>query len=504
MFRRGNHARRRSTFRRPSLYLLVSLTMIFGGVAFADNVQNNVVVGGNDTITAGESTAVEYRITVQGGGLDGEGGCNASAASPVTVTLSVPAQVTASTTSLLFTGCQPQLREVTFSSTTPGDYLIAIASIVDSGPGTYTNLADFTLKVLAPPVSDADDDGVLDDEDNCPAVSNPQQEDSDGDGLGNVCDDNAFAPAVSIPAEDATGGEGSQLSTGGAFSDADDDTLVITKQSGEGTLTDNGDGTWSWTHTPGDNLSGTVDVQASDGEHTTTDSFGWTADNVDPVIGSTNFGFNPVTGAATASFGYSDAGWLDSHTATFRWSLDAIDRPGSLSAVENTEPDATGVATDSRFLAPGCYELTVTGTVTDDDGGTDTETIVSDVQVDVYSLSFGLPIKDNERNIARYGNVVPVKVRVTSSCTGDSVTGLSLYISYVQGTGGETIEGTEAVGESVSNADGTGGQMRAADGMYIYNFTTKPLTAGKDYTLRIREGSASGPILLAAVLQPKK
>ncbi|HEU4918069.1 MAG TPA: hypothetical protein VFV13_16065, partial [Acidimicrobiia bacterium] len=193
-----------------------------------------------------------------------------------------------------------------------------------------------------------------------------------------------------------------------------------------------------------------------------------------------------------------------SHTATFRWSLDAIDRPGSLSAVENTEPDATGVATDSRFLAPGCYELTVTGTVTDDDGGTDTETIVSDVQVDVYSLSFGLPIKDNERNIARYGNVVPVKVRVTSSCTGDSVTGLSLYISYVQGTGGETIEGTEAVGESVSNADGTGGQMRAADGMYIYNFTTKPLTAGKDYTLRIREGSASGPILLAAVLQPKK
>ena len=101
MFRRGNHARRRSTFRRPSLYLLVSLTMIFGGVAFADNVQNNVVVGGNDTITAGESTAVEYRITVQGGGLDGEGGCNASAASPATVTLSVPVQVTASTTSLL-------------------------------------------------------------------------------------------------------------------------------------------------------------------------------------------------------------------------------------------------------------------------------------------------------------------------------------------------------------------------------------------------------------------
>jgi hypothetical protein len=46
--------------------------------------------------------------------------------------------------------------------------------------------------------------------------------------------------------------------------------------------------------------------------------------------------------------------------------------------------------------------------------------------------------------------------------------------------------------------------MRTADGMFIYNFTTKPLVAGNVYTLRVRYGAADGPILLSAVLQPKK
>jgi hypothetical protein len=35
---------------------------------------------------------------------------------------------------------------------------------------------------------DADDDGVPNDDDNCPADPNPSQDDSDGDGIGDVCD----------------------------------------------------------------------------------------------------------------------------------------------------------------------------------------------------------------------------------------------------------------------------------------------------------------------------
>jgi len=46
--------------------------------------------------------------------------------------------------------------------------------------------------------------------------------------------------------------------------------------------------------------------------------------------------------------------------------------------------------------------------------------------------------------------------------------------------------------------------MRPNESFCIYNFSTKPLTAGTEYTLRVRYGSASGPIILTAVLNLKK
>ena len=58
------------------------------------------------------------------------------------------------------------------------------------------------------------------------------------------------------------------------------------------------------------------------------------------------------------------------------------------------------------------------------------------------------------------------------------------------------------VAENVSNAD-TGTQMRVNGGGYIYNFTTKTLTQAQDYTIRIRVGSTTGPIILRALFQPK-
>jgi len=50
---------------------------------------------------------------------------------------------------------------------------------------------------------DSDDDGVCDEEDNCPATPNPNQEDADGDGVGDVCDN-----CVDTPNPDQADGDG--------------------------------------------------------------------------------------------------------------------------------------------------------------------------------------------------------------------------------------------------------------------------------------------------------
>jgi large repetitive protein len=226
-------------------------------------------------------------------------------------------------------------------------------------------------------------------------------------------------------------------------------------------------------------------------------------DNVDPAASNPGFVFNPVLGTATASFDFADVGWLDTHQASFfTWSGGVA----GLKTVteENAYPDATGTATEKRTFVPGCYNLTVTGTAKDDDGGMSPAlSIFSGSTTGVYSNGFRAPIQDNERNIAKYGNVVPVKVALTNPCTGGTVTNVSLFVQLLKGLNGEYIEDVNTVTESASAAD-SGQQMRVADGMYIYNLSTKGLVANTDYAVQIRLGSLSGPTILQAILQPKK
>jgi len=46
-----------------------------------------------------------------------------------------------------------------------------------------------SFNVTNPPPPESDNDGILDTSDNCPLISNADQLDTDGDGLGDVCDD---------------------------------------------------------------------------------------------------------------------------------------------------------------------------------------------------------------------------------------------------------------------------------------------------------------------------
>jgi PKD domain len=255
-----------------------------------------------------------------------------------------------------------------------------------------------------------------------------------------------------------------------------------------------------------DSGAGTFDVKATvkdddGGEGTGTKQVD--VDNVNPTASGPGFDFNPVLGTATASFNFADAGYLDTHLASFfTWSAGGA----GLKTVteENTFPDATGTASEKRTFVPGCYNLTVTGTAKDDDGGMSPAlSIFSGSTTGVYANGFRPPIMDNERNIAKYGNVVPVKVALTNPCTGATVTNVSLFVKLLKGVNGEFIEDTNTVTESVSSAD-SGQQMRVADGMYMYNLSTKGLVANTDYAIQIRLGDANGPMILQAVLYPKK
>ncbi len=458
-----------------------SMFMALAGVAMADNVVNDVSSSGGDTFAAGGSTTVGYKIVATGNQQgDPQAGCNASDATPATVTVNVPSGVNVSPSSLTFTSCN-DFQDVTFSSSTPDDYPITV-SVSDGGTGSYfTNPASFTLHVTGPTATDTDGDGVPDSTDNCRLVANPGQANADGDAFGDACDSNSYAPQVSTAADDASGNEGDTLAASGAFSDADPNATLTISASGAGTFTPNTDGTWSWSLATTDNGSGTVTVTASDGEHTdAVDSFDWSATNVAPTITSLTATATTVivgqsvtfTGAAT------DPSSADT-TAGFNWSFNG---------------GAYGAAGANTFTTTftTCGEHTVTALAKDKDGGT-SEPFTSSA-VNSYDARFLSPLTAGVYNAVQKGQVVPVKITV--GCGGTFLGGLHPAIQLLSGDidpstdpGDSTLN---APTTSVSAAD-TSGQMRQVDGQYIYNLQVPgTATAGTMYTVRVRPFGATG------------
>lgn len=359
-----------------------------------------------------------------------------------------------------------------------------------------TNGADvtisFSLQGTGGSVVDSDGDGVPDATDNCPQVANPDQADADSDGLGDACDTNSHAPQVSLAAVDATGNEGDTLTTGGSFSDADGNTtLSITKVSGAGVVTDNGDGSWSWSYTPADNGTGSVTVQATDGEHAAaTDTFTWTAINVAPTVSGVTVGGGSGTAClagnnVTLDFGFTDPGVNDNP-----WAVD-INWGDSSSDTTYTTDTQGAQPQQSHTYGPGTYTIGIS--VTDKDEGTGSGGSAPGAVSHRYNMTGILaPFNADGSSAWKYGSTIPVKMKITD-CTGTPVPGLAPQVG-TQLLSSVDPSGTIAETASTSAADTTGVlRYDATAGQYIYNFASKNLSDGSaKYMMYVRDPSVTG------------
>jgi hypothetical protein len=493
---------RRSVIATVAVTALVALS---GGLAFASSVDESIVDAsaptGAVTLAPGGSGSITINLNVTGNQVG-------------TATFEVYKDWTL--TGGTFVGSNPETFTVnpraaqdpatTFSRTgtlsvaagqASGTFTLQVGAFdITNTNTTGAKLAagassSYAVTVSAPAVTDTDGDGIPDSSDNCPTVSNPNQANADGDSLGDACDRNSYAPAVGTAASDATGDEGDTLTASGSFTDQDgNSTLTITKFSGDGTVTDNGDGTWSWSLPTTDNGTGTVVVQADDGEHNVvTDSFDWTADNVAPTIGTVTVGGGSGTAclagnSVTLDYAFTDPGSGDTWTTVIDWGDGSTD-----TTVNDISVAGTQTQQSHTYATAGSFSISVT--VTDDDNGSDTDT--SGTATFTYNMSGILsPFNADGSSVWKYGSTIPVKVKVTD-CAGTPVPGLTLHVGTVLGSSATPADGISETA-STSAADTTGVlRYDSTAGQYIYNFASKNLSDGNaKYTMLVTGANVVG------------
>jgi hypothetical protein len=168
-------------------------------------------------------------------------------------------------------------------------------------------------------------------------------------------------------APDRVVNEGENATNSAGFVDPNDDPLVLSCTGPCSGFVDNGDGSWQWSQPAPDGPKVfNVTITASDGELEVSDQFTVTVNNLAPVITGTSGvpSIHPLDTSLLVSADFTDAGVLDTHTATFSWG-DGTTSPGDVAEGGGSGAAAAG----HQYTGPGFYTVTVE--VCDNDGACD-------------------------------------------------------------------------------------------------------------------------------------
>lgn len=246
-------------------------------------------------------------------------------------------------------------------------------------------------------------------------------------------------PIVTVADAAVTTPEGTVAGNTGSVSDADGD--IVTLTSSVGSVTNNGDGTWTWSNAAPDGPDAyVVTIDADDGNGgTDSTTFSVAVTNVAPVanagadqIGVLRNSTVSVTGTWTdPALGLDDLyGWT--------WDLDG----DALTDDSGSSAYGVGVGGSTVFALPGSYTLTFG--VTDEDGDTGSDQVLIEVINRAPDCSLAEPSIDsiwppNHKFVA-------INVLGVTDADGDDVT--------IEITGIEQDEPLNTLGDGATEIDG--------------------------------------------------
>ena len=190
---------------------------------------------------------------------------------------------------------------------------------------------------------------------------------------------NNVAPTLTVDIAEIVANEADVAANAGTLTGPGDDEVSLNASVGE--VTDNRDGTWSWTFstTDGTGQSQTVTITATDEDGASTNvSFTLTVLNIAPTVEAGPDQTIDVGDIATITPSFSDPG-EDAHTATIDWGD---------GAVEAFNPATSPIESSHVYADTGTYVVTVT--VIDSDGVSASDTLTLRVEGDAGGGTEGL------------------------------------------------------------------------------------------------------------------